>query len=121
VFYFIYAWSVSYKILLDLTIMPPMTKPKQNSPIGVISMRPTGQAVVFQIKELHKGMRSIPALFRLRLTPSSTMLCQRVRPEQLAIVMCKNWHETYKSFNSGPWTLTDLNMAEIGIHELSVR
>jgi hypothetical protein len=83
-------------------------------------MRTTGQALVFQIKELRKGMRTIPALFRLRLTPNSTMLCQRVRPEQLAKVMCKNWHETYKSFNSDPWASTDSNMAQIGIHDLSV-
>jgi hypothetical protein len=109
------------KIVPDLTIMPPRTKSKRNSPIGVISMRTTGQALVFQIKELRKGMRTTPALFRLFLKPNSTMLCQRVRPEQLAKIMGKNWHETYKSFNSGPWTSTDLTMAEIGIHDLSVR
>jgi hypothetical protein len=119
--YFIYAWSEAHKILLDLTIMPPRTKSKQNSRIGVISMRTTGQALVLQLEELRKGIRTISALFRLRLTPNSTMLCQRVRPEQLAKVMCKHWHETYKSFNSGPWTSTDLTMAEIGIHDLSVR
>jgi hypothetical protein len=49
------------------------------------------------------------------------MLCQRVRPEQLEKIMCKNWHETHKSFNSDPWASTDLNMAEIGIHDLSDR